>query len=258
MSDLFHENVKDEWIDKIFAVMALCPQHTFQILTKRPKRMRDYLNFAQGKPLVQRWANSVASLLKEDSEKLQFKIVKNKHYGKKEESYLKNVWLGTSIENQPAAEERIGFLLQIQAAVLFLSCEPLLGNVDLTTIITYDGNLIRRGYDPLRGEDFAENFTKENKWEHRRIWSTQNLPKIDWVIVGGESGNKARPCSFHWIRSIVRQCKAAKVPVFVKQLGSNPIWGSGQEPLIQLVVKNRKGGDMQEFPKDLRVREMPR
>ena len=139
MSDLFHEDVRDEWIDRIFAIMALSPRHTFQILTKRLKRMQKYSG---------------------------------------RRAALDNVWLGVSVENQQAADERIPLLLDTYAATRFISAEPLLGPLALEAL----------------------------------------LPGIDWVVVGGESGPGKRPVNLDWMRDIRDQCKAAGVPLFVKQI----------------------------------------
>jgi protein gp37 len=117
MSDLFHENAPDEWIDQAFAVMALCPRHTFQILTKRPGRMLGY--FADLRQVTLRIIDEMADL---------------KYLGFEPDGVrlpLPNVWLGVSVEHQKAADERIPPLLWTPAAVRFVSAEPLLGRVDL-------------------------------------------------------------------------------------------------------------------------------
>ena len=150
--------------------------------------------------------------------------------------YLPNVWLGTSVENQAAADARIPHLLRVPAAVRFLSCEPLLGPVDLTKLL-YRGDYL----NPLD--------------------TTNDLaaPHIDWCIIGGESGPGARPFNVEWARSLVRQCRAAGVKVFVKQLGANPQFQTADMHGPQLLtLRDRKGGDVDEFPEDLRVREFPR
>jgi protein gp37 len=124
MSDLFHEDVPEEFIDKVFAVMALSPQHTFQILTKRPVRMRDYLLTVQNDDKdFNRWSNAGVEIT--DS---PCAVIDDADWP------LPNVWLGVSVEDQATADERIPLLLQTPAAVRFLSCEPLLGPVDLKTI----------------------------------------------------------------------------------------------------------------------------
>ena len=180
MSDLFHEDVPFEYVDKVFAVMALCPQHTFQILTKRPERMANYLA-EEGirRARIAAWAKG--SMLTRADDTGAYLT----HWP------LPNVWLGTSTENQAAADERIPHLLRCPASVRFLSCEPLLGPVDLVR-------------------------------SHRTRDQLPNWPKptrVDWVIVGGESGKGARPMHPAWVRSLRDQCVAARVPFFFKQWG---------------------------------------
>ncbi len=135
-----------------------------------------------------------------------------------------NIWLGTTVETQRRAEERIPVLMKVPANVRFLSCEPLLGPIDL---------------DPYLG----------------RALGNMNDYRIDWVIVGGESGAQARPVELDWIEEIVACCRRHKVPVFVKQLGARP--QASSDGLHQLKLKDRKGGDMEEFPVNLRIREFP-
>ena len=175
MSDLFHEKVPDEFLDKVFAVMALTPQHTFVLLTKRPERMRRYFN------LPTRWA-SLHSVLEGKGHYLI-------HY-----LPLPNVWLGVSVEDQQAADERIPLLLETPAAHRWVSAEPLLGPVDLRLGEKQphmdDGYLIRA---PRIGEG------------------------LDWLVVGGESGPKAREMPFRALVNVVTDCGAAGVPVYVKQ-----------------------------------------
>lgn len=162
-----------------------------------------------------------------------------------------NVWLGTTVENQKRAEERIPHLLATHARVKFLSCEPLLEKLDLTHVGEYRG-------EPLSALD--------------EIVGLMERPRVDWVIVGGESGPKARPFDLAWARSIVRQCRDVGVPVFVKQLGEVPIpeqadmsgrriwmWASRENLAQRLALKldDPKGGDPDEWPSDLRVRQFP-
>lgn len=179
MGDLFHEDAPDEWIDKVFAVMALSPQHTFQVLTKRAERMRKY--FAEGRERMHtRW------LLK----------------GSIPDDFpLPNVWLGVSAERQQEADERIPHLLATPAAIRFVSAEPLLGPIDL-------GDRLRFWHEI--DCDLSEN-------------QARNLvPKarLDWVIVGGESGASARPMHPLWADEIREQCSRVGVPFFFKQWGS--------------------------------------
>lgn len=189
MSDLFHRDVPFEFIDRVFAVMSLCPQHTFQVLTKRPERMAEYL-FAwemcdnHGRPIRERVARAIADL---PSCRGHTPISPTIEWP------LKNVWLGTSAENQEAADERIPHLLRCPAAVRFLSCEPLLGPIEFSDVSKRSDAVLQLGELSLSG--------------------------IDWVIVGGESGSKARPMHPDWARSIRDQCAAAGVAFFYKQWG---------------------------------------
>lgn len=235
MSDLFHRDVSVDFIALVFMEMHFGRRHTYQILTKRPDRMADVM------PAVrERMLELLTQAMGGNSGIVEWP--------------LPNVWLGTSVENQAAADERIPHLLKCPAAVRFLSCEPILGPVDLVSWLPYEAN---------------------------RGWNGVMRPKLNWVIVGGESGKGARPCNIDWIRSIVSQCKAAGVPCFVKQLGRSfllrndrisdwPRDGDGlidvdwypdqevyQGDLAQFRLNDPKGGDPSEWPEDLRVREFP-
>lgn len=137
-----------------------------------------------------------------------------------------NVWLGASVEDQQRADERIPALLAVPAAVRFLSCEPLLGPVHLGLV----GMLPR---------DVAATPTP--------VWQ-----RLHWVIVGGESGRHARACNLDYVRLVVQECRAARVPVFVKQLGANPFLDASG-----LSLRDAKGGDPAEWPEDLRVQQFP-
>ena len=218
MSDLFHEGVPEEFIAKVFVTMARTPQHTYQILTKRPERMRDFYEDCRSLP----------------------------------PGILPNVWLGVSVENQTFADKRIPLLLQTPAAVRWISAEPLLGPVDLRGIQDSDGNTL----DALTGDWGIEG----------RGHTGPRKEKLDWVVVGGESGLRARPFDIAWARQIIAQCKKANVPVFMKQLGANPVATIGDRTVPnsmkydrgERALKNRKGGDPSEWPTDLRVREWPK
>ncbi len=169
-----------------------------------------------------------------------------------------NVWFGTSVENQPTAELRIPHLLKLPAAVLFLSLEPLLGGIDLMRVWLPD----RSGFwNALTGK-----LTTRIKLDAGgEAWAETEKPitgKVGWAIVGGESGPGARRCNTDDVQSLVDQCRAARVPVFVKQLGKtryvtlrdqhgNPA-GS-----MESRSKDGKGGDMSDWPLDLRIREFP-
>lgn len=182
MSDLFHENVPDEWIDDVFRVMASTPRHTYQILTKRADRMRSYVSARQ------------AILDKLDD-----------HIGKRF-GPLPNVWLGVSTEDQKRADERIPELLQTPAAVRFISAEPLLGPIDLTNHC--NGHYF---FNSLTGERWHDDPDHANP-------AQKFAPGLDWVIVGGESGHGHRHMDPAWAQGIHDQCIAAGVPVFIKQM----------------------------------------
>lgn len=240
MSDLFHEDVPFEFIDQVFAVMALSRQHTYQILTKRAERMYQYMtNRALSANYWKRAVPVGYSLEWEGLSLVPFP--------------LPNVWLGVSVEDQKHADERIPLLLQTPAAVRFISAEPLLGPVNLREVKVAG---IGEEWDPYITAD--------------AVARPQSFgPRIDWVIVGGESGPGARPFDLAWARSIVQQCKSAGVACFVKQLGALPFQGK-PAPIevdgsvvatttfpILMSLGDRKGGDPLEWPDDLRVREFP-
>ena len=208
MSDLFHESVPFEQIDQAFSVMSITPQHTYQILTKRPGRMVEYFSSRANAPLL-------------------------------------NVFLGCTIENQKAVGSRAQHLSKLHQIGwrTFYSVEPLLEAVNL---------------------------------------NLSQYP-VDWAIVGGESGPGARAFYLDWARSLIQQCRFAKVPAFVKQLGSN-VWdkclpfdpstllrdhtaqgpppahlaalGLINESYCQLQLRSRKGNNMEEWPEELRIREV--
>lgn len=196
MSDLFHAAVSDEYIARVFAVMALAPQHTFQVLTKRPGRMRSLLSSRAFEDWVE------AFVREEYSERWT-------PNGYEYRWPLPNVWLGVSVESQKWADVRIPQLLATPAAVQFLSCEPLLGPVQLDLIRYFDADSYCRGcsgllspkHEPACGTELGEH------------------SGIDWVIVGGESGSGARPMHPDWARMLRNQCVVAGVPFLFKQWG---------------------------------------
>ncbi len=312
MSDLFHESLSDEAIAAVFGVMAGAPHHTFQVLTKRAARMRAWFEWLAG---TARNANVTEHYTAVNCA-IHAGVRGNARLNHQQPWPLPNVWIGVSVENQEAADERIPWLLNTPAAVRFLSCEPLLGGIQLDVLRVDDISSL----DALTGVRSYSGFGGRSGHT-----SQQYARGIDWVIVGGESGPGARPCDVAWIRSIVGQCKAASVPVFVKQLGARPlnidattwspskrsddpagtlecrignrlvanIWpnsegtatwhtwdergGGGENSVDRYVegakrevakalvrqqwhgvkLRDRKGGDMAEWPEDLRVREFP-
>jgi len=238
MTDIFGTWVPFEMLDRVFAVMALRSDVVFQVLTKRPERMREYVNGELRSVAI---GNITIDMVHENPALCDGELIAWP---------LPNCWLGTSAEDQAAAARRIPELLACPAAVRFVSAEPLLGPVNFDdgeySCFTCDGS------EPT--DEWC--LSKQNGWVGGHFHG------IDWVIVGGESGPGARPCDISWIRSIVEQCKAAGVACFVKQLGSRPIADGlgvrGPDYQDWLHQRDRKGGDMSEWPEDLRVREMPR
>ncbi len=160
MSDLFHDQVPDSFIVQVFSVMARTPQHTYQLLTKRHGRMRSLLNQPEFRTAVQSLSPDAGWP-------------------------LKNLWLGVSVEDQKRAALRIPALIDTPAWIRWLSCEPLLGPIDLSA--TDQDTLVDGG--------------------------------IDWVVVGGESGHGARPMHPDWARGLRDQCVDVGIPFFFKQWG---------------------------------------
>jgi protein gp37 len=271
MSDLFHDDVTNEQIAAVFGVMAACPQHTFQILTKRPERMLAWFRWIErcakqlpgliGERIPEGCSpetsvcvmEATAALLPEDAP-AQGKRARAARFNQacsRTAWPLLNVWIGVSCEDQQRADERIPRLLECPAAVHFVSAEPLLGPID---------------------------FAGSGWFDYNSYWHDS----LAWIIVGGESGPGARPCRRSWIRRIVAQCRAAGVAVFVKQLGAYVIdrndagfdgdegdWPDDtatrdedrslrhQGAPVRVLLRDRKGGDMSEWPEALRVREFP-
>jgi protein gp37 len=194
MSDLFHENIPDEWRDIVFGVIASNPRHTFQILTKRPANMQAYFD-TDPKQLIDRWIDSLEKRMNVDglihtrnivisnSSIMVYSILSQ---------ILSHVWLGISTENQSTLDQRLPMIKSIYSGIKWLSVEPLLGLIDLK-LASYP---------------------------------------IDWVVVGGESGTRFRQMNIEWIHSVVKQCNEANIPVYVKQdscfhpsrQGSIPDW----------------------------------
>lgn len=161
-----------------------------------------------------------------------------------------NVWIGTSVEDQETANARVPHLLKVPAKVRFLSMEPLLGPVTVTFVGCPKCGQSKQPYLP--NYVICRNCGYEIKYP-------DELQRIQWVIVGGESGPKARPFHIEWCRSIIEQCRAADVPVFVKQMGFRPIEESPhfRGMMIPVQLLDPKGGDMTEWLEDLRIRELP-
>jgi protein gp37 len=255
MSDLFHESIPDDWIDRVMLVMALAPRHTFQVLTKRAERMQRYLSDGTLPGRLNEYLKSFANLLELPSAAYNNAGAgpEIKHWPKTGPVLpLPNVWIGVSVENQKYADERIPMLLDTPAAVRFVSAEPLLGPIDFTL----RGSRVA-GWD----EDWRYNVLSGEEWAGPRDDNPEQSQHLDWVIVGGESGNGARPFDTTFARSIVKQCADGGVACFVKQMGAKPeqpspgAWHTAHREPMALV--DRKGGDMAEWPADLRVRQFP-
>lgn len=215
MSDLFHPDVPDEFIDRVFAVMALAPQHVFQVLTKRPERMRDYLSSAD---VVQRVIHQAFKL---DCEAGAW-MNADHNIGGYKIMPLPNVWLGVSVEDQAAADERIPLLLDTPAAVRWISAEPLLGPVDASR---YMWPVHARWPAKYESPEEAKAAGEEVTY-HRQGLVGAWCKFIDWVVVGGESGPKARPMQGDWARSLRNQCAISGVPFLFKQWGE---WIDGDQ-----------------------------
>jgi protein gp37 len=215
MSDLFHADVPDEFVDRVFAVMSLTPWHTYQVLTKRPERMVEYMTrlvqgawagrmFRDGQPdtdVHRRVRNAMVDTFAQCSGGvLDWASDWQEEYCPGGDGFMRqwplpNVWLGVSTEDQRTADKRIPLLLQTPAAVRFLSCEPLIGAIDLLRFMPQCacGGSVCPGWKP--GD------------------------ALHWVIAGGESGQHARPLDMDWARSLRDQCVAAGVAYHFKQIG---------------------------------------
>lgn len=244
MSDLFHERVSDEYIEQVFAVMAIT-KHTYQVLTKRADRALEFTSRGDLGHAIYRWVSywldegdrgflghhwdRVHDLSGRSTTGSKFDFTAWK-------LPLPNVWLGVSVEDQATADERIPVLLDCPASVRFVSAEPLLGPVDLTRL-------------PYGVIEFADGSAKP--------CTINGLECVDrhlnWVIAGGESGPKSREYKTEWAEYLRRQCAVAGVPFFHKQVGRNPTVNG-----VGLKLKNRKGADPSEWPAGLDVRQMPK
>jgi protein gp37 len=219
MTDAFADFVKDEWLDKIFAVMALCPQHTFQVLPKRPERMREYMSDPLRKRAMGQAVMGISNALaaQAGSHLARITIKQFEDAFTPDGKPFPNVWLGTSCENQATADDRIPILLDTPAAIRFVSLEPLLGSIDLREVST-------ASVSAAAGNKLSD--------------------CLHWVIVGGESGPNARPMHPGWARSLRDQCMAAGVPFFFKQWGEHCASESaivGRPPMFRRIGKKAAG-----------------
>lgn len=208
MTDLFHPAVPDEFLDKVFAYMALAQQHTFIVLTKRAERMREYVASGNG--------TCIRIGIRQEIERMGFPDIGT--VGKA----LPNLWLGVTVEDRSHIH-RIWHLLNTPAAKRIVSVEPMLGEVDMTSVV------FPRAY----GTGILNSLTGEM---HGHVPDSPlgKTEALDWVICGGETGPNARPMHPEWARSLRDQCAAAGVPFFFKQMAQ-------KAPI----------------PEDLNVREVP-
>lgn len=227
LGDWLDDEAPIEWLADMLDVIRRCPNLDFLLLTKRLgnwlprlRAVRDFALQPKGEFSVNGELGGWVSLWLNGNPP-------------------SNIWLGTSVENQSVADSEIPKLLAIPAAVRFLSCEPLLGPLLFGSLPGPNGRKAMARGNALTGDGFDGH-------------------KIDQIIVGGESGPKARPCNVEWIRNIV-QCAAAAVPCFVKQLGSKPVYPSmdGHGGIKVWPPADCKGGEPSEWPEDLRVRQFP-
>lgn len=207
IADWLDEEVPTEWLARLLKLIYHTPNLDWILLTKRPEN----------------WERRIGE------------AYEHSHRDTWQSLWIQgepppNIWLGTSVEDQKRADERIPELLKIPAAIRFLSVEPMLEWIDLA-------------YTCFNGAD-----------------SFGTMPGIHWAIFGGESGPGARPCNIDWIRDGVRQCRSAGVTPFVKQLGAKPVQTVANQFHVSpkpIELKDKKGGDWSEWPEDLRVREFP-
>jgi protein gp37 len=262
LSDLWHENVSNETVARIFAIMAGAPHITFQILTKRPERMREWFRWIATAPA---WRTDgrhdplayLCGTISEESAPLPAWVGEEGEalFAKMADAEwpLANVWLGVTAEDQQRADERIPLLLDTPAAVRFVSYEPALGPVNFGPWM---------GLECTHEDAYTESDTNATICKR-----CDDAAHLDWLIVGGESGHGARPFDVAWARSAVEQCQEAGTACFVKQLGAQPRAHIFKRPLthdefgssaFDVPLKSGKGNDPAEWPRDLRVREFPR
>lgn len=277
MSDLFHDDVPFDVVDRIFAVMLLARQHTYQILTKRPARMAEYL----GQPGPSAGVRSAAiraamAAIAPDQPPLHDLWFKD------------HIWLGFSAENQEQYDARRDAFFDCHGfGPRFLSAEPLLDGIDLDFRTDHCDLCGGTGILGRWPKGKCHTCGGKGRMVINGPPRRDGYRRLDWVIVGGESGPKARQTWTPHVRSIVRQCERSGTPVFVKQLGAvvtdrNDVGFEGCEPHewpnidpadvdhdinrfredyqgapCRIRLRDRKGGDMAEWPQDLRVRQLP-
>lgn len=238
MTDIFHDDVDEKWLDEIFGMILAqyvfnnTENHKFLVLTKRPERMKEYFS-KEPKELLKRWAN-VAPVYTDNENVCFIDLVESAccrdwdENGRNSKNSpivswgychrlfpLPNLWLGVTAENQEMADQRIPILLDTPAAGKFVSVEPMLSRVNIMKFLNY------------------------------------GLTGIDWVICGGESGKGARPCNKEWVLDLEDQCAPCGIYFFFKQ------WGEFDESGKRVGKKNAgrllDGREYMQIPRDLRV-----
>jgi len=205
LADVFDPEVPTGWRQRLLALIDATPNLDWLLLTKRPQ-----------------WIPTLMD------EAMSGNFEPDKTFA----VHMPNVWLGTTVENQDVSVPRIRALLDINAKVRFLSCEPLLGPLDLQALQLVPGYPLFRFW-PLTGAYIDEGMDEP--------YTRPNAQRINWVIAGGESGPGCRAAEEQWFVSLRNQCAAAKVPFFMKQMGGHP----------------NKRGALEDLPEGLQVREFP-
>jgi len=190
MGDLFHDDVPFEFIVKVFDIIEQCPEHTFMILTKRPENMLKF---------IIKWKNYFI-----ETDRMCYCEGLNQWT-----MFYPNAFLGVSVENQHTADVRVPFLIKMPPAIKFVSCEPLLGSLDL-------GRIIRH-----------KNIHEQSTYSYASY-----IEHLNWVICGGETGLRARPMDLKWARRLRDQCEGYDVPFFFKKTGD------GSETPDDLMIRN--------------------
>lgn len=218
MTDLFQNGVEYKWVAYIMAQAIMNPQHTFQVLTKRPEKMKEAINFMY---------LDIADTIKNEA---GYKEALESSRSSFKNGLIQNLWLGVTAENQKEADVRIPILLDIPASKRFVSIEPMIGSIDLTMLFPDVKDDAMHYVNSLTGRD-------------NQSGGYEDKAKLDWVIVGGESGakSKCREMKPEWVQKIYENCKANEVPFFFKQ------WGS-HKPNESFEFE-----DVQEFPEETRA-----
>lgn len=243
LSDWLDAEVPVAWLTELLGVIWATPHLDWLLLTKRPERWAEAMQAVVANP----WAPDGKRELLIPGRQLAMEWLGGKSPD--------NVWMGVTVES-PAQYPRITQLEAIPAKLRFLSCEPLLSS--LTELWRH----LQRPCDRCDGYGSLPALGGGRACPACCDGNQGFEPAIDWVIVGGESGTSARPFNIHWAESIVTQCRYAKIPVFVKQMGARPkveVDGLfGEKVISNLQLKDKAGADPAEWPEGLRVQQFPK